>query len=399
MRIFWARREMTKADKQHFESYRAQTRAKHTILEKYIFAYFNIMKGTSEQNLVYIDGFAGRGTYDSEDGQLIPGSPLRALDRIASRPDLAAKVTTVFIEQDRDFFVELKAVVSSFHKENAHIREPIVENGSFAEKMNGVLNTLEQQGKTIAPAFVFVDPCGVDGVEFGVISRLLRSQRRCEVFLFFNIEGVRRILGLKDKMGPTLAHLLGSADRAKFLAAAVQANSDSSSREQTIIQYYERLLRDETPAKYVASFRVEKEDRRATSHYLIHASQHPRGFAIMKDVMLSVGQTAEGKGGLALEQASVSEMQMMFTPEWDAIKNSVLEALRFGAKPVSHFCIDLVERPDNRLCDRAYKTALLELEEERRIVVLDKQGRAPAPKRPRRHGMLTLGKDYYVRLA
>ena len=43
-------------DREHFESYRAQTLAKHTILEKYILAYFNILKGYN-RNLIYIDGF------------------------------------------------------------------------------------------------------------------------------------------------------------------------------------------------------------------------------------------------------------------------------------------------------------------------------------------------------
>ncbi len=61
-----------------FETYRAQTLAKHTIVEKYLFAYFNILKGRNT-NLIYVDGFAGRGTYDAEGGKAVPGSPIRAL--------------------------------------------------------------------------------------------------------------------------------------------------------------------------------------------------------------------------------------------------------------------------------------------------------------------------------
>lgn len=391
-----ARPPMTKADKHHFESYRAQTLAKHTILEKYIFAYFNILKNTGQKNLVYIDGFAGRGTYDSDDGH-IPGSPIRALQKIASLPDLAAKVTTIFIEYDKDFFDQLAATVSTFHKQNGQIRSPMLIHGAFSSKMRDILDTLDREGNKIAPAFVFVDPCGVDGVEFDIIKRILQNQR-CEVFLFFNIEGVRRILGLGEKMGPTLTRMLGSAERAMSLAKAVHSYTDPIMREQEIIRYYERLLREDTPAKYVVSFRVEKEDKRATSHYLIHATQHPRGFGIMKDVMWSVGQTSEGKGGLALEQASVSAMEMMFTPEWDAIKDSIVATLKSGPKPADHFYTNLALSPDNRLCEKAYRMALLELEEEARIVVLDKQGRYPAPNRRRIKGALTLAKDYYVRL-
>ncbi|MBN8612108.1 MAG: three-Cys-motif partner protein TcmP [Deltaproteobacteria bacterium] len=387
-----------KTDREHFEEYRDQTLAKHTILEKYIFAYFNIVKRTGGSNLVYIDGFAGRGTYDGEDGRPIPGSPLRALQKIASHADLASKVTTVFIEKDRHLYTQLVGHLEAFHSANPSIRKPQHQLGSFAPSMAQELDTLAAKNRTIAPAFVFVDPCGVDGAEFGIIERLLKSQDKAEVFLFFNIEGVRRILGLRDKMADTLSKLLGSDERARQLLQRVDACHTAAEREEAIVTFYEELLRTQTPARFVVSFRVEKEDRKITSHYLIHASQHPLGFAIMKDVMWRVGKTAEGKGGLALEQASSVPMNMLFTPEWEAVRQSILAELLSGMKRVSYFCVDLVQKPANRLCSKAYKTALLELEAEKRIVVMSKTGLLPAGDRPRLKGVLTLGDDYYVRL-
>lgn len=387
-----------KTDREHFEEYRAQTLAKHTILEKYIYAFFNIMKKSGGDNLVYIDGFAGRGTYTGEDGSQVDGSPLRALQKIASQPDLAKKVTTVFIEKDKVLYDQLVGHLRAFYDEHKWIREPQWGNGEFAEVMTTQLDRLAKDGKSLAPAFVFIDPCGVDGVDFNVIDRVLRNQSKTEVFLFFNIEGVRRILGLKDKMGATMATLLGSNERAKDLLARVDACGSPDEREQAIVTYYEELLRTQTPAKYVVSFRVEKEDRRVTSHYLIHAAQHPLGFAIMKDVMWGVGKTAEGKGGLALEQASSVPMQMLFTPQWESIRQSILSELLHGMKSVSYFCVELVQRADSRLCSKAYKTALLELEAEGKIVVFGKDGLGLAGKRPVRNGAMTLADGYHVKL-
>jgi three-Cys-motif partner protein len=388
---------MPQTDREHFESYRAQTRAKHIILEKYIYAYFSILKGT-EDRLVYIDGFAGRGTYTADNGSMVPGSPLRALEKLSSNPNVAKKVHTLFIERDQELFAHLKMAVDSYCAQNSQIQKPQLANGAFSVVMTAMMNKYQRDGRAIAPMFVFVDPCGVDGVDFSVIERLLRSQRKCEIFLFFNIEGVRRILGLKENMGETLARLLGSSARAAELAQIVASATTSGEREEAIIRYYEDLLRNQTPGRFVASFRVEKEERRITSHYLVHVAQHPRGFAIMKDVMWSVGKTTEGKGGLLFEQASFSTMQMLFTPEWDSVKASVLSELGSGIRPMTYFYEVLTQRPDNRLCETAYRKAILELEAEGKVFVLGEHGQTPTPKRPRRNGVLTLSERCHIKL-
>ena len=388
---------MSQSDKEHFESYRPQTLAKHTILKKYITVYFQILK-RGEDRIFYVDGFAGRGTYTGDDGNPIPGSPRHALELIACNPELAEKVQTIFIERDKELFGQLKETLKNFHAEHPNVQEPHFENGTFSSKITEILDYWKRRSISVAPMFVFVDPCGVDGVDFSVIQQILSSHRKTEVFLFFNVDGIRRILGLRDSMGDTLTRLLGNEERAATLVKKVDAVRSGSEREKAIIHYYEQLLRDNTPGKYVTSFRVEKEDRRTTSHYLVHVSQHSRGFSIMKDVMWSVGKTSEGKGGLLFEQASYSEMEMLFRPEWDLVKASVLEELRSGPKCTAYFYSQLAEGPDNRLCPAAYRNAMLELEKEGKILVLNPDGRTPASKRPARNGSPTLGERYHVKL-
>ncbi|HEY0137214.1 MAG TPA: three-Cys-motif partner protein TcmP [Nannocystis sp.] len=387
---------MSQSDKEHFESYKPQTLAKHTILKNYIAVYFHILK-RGEDRIFYIDGFAGRGTYTGDDGSPIPGSPRHALELIASNTELAEKVQTIFIERDKELFSQLKETLRSFHAEHPDVRDPHLENGTFSSKMTEILDSWKKRNIATAPMFVFVDPCGVDGVDFAVIQRLLSIQRKNEIFLFFNVDGIRRILGLRDSMGDTLARLLGTEDRAAALVRVVDSVRTTSEREEAIIRYYEDLLRANTSGKYVASFRVEKEDRRTTSHYLIHVAQHHRGFSIMKDVMWSVGRTSEGKGGLLFEQASYSRTEALFRPGWDSVKTSILEELRAGPKCVAYFYGELVERPENRLCAAAYRNALLELETEGKILVLNPDGRTPAPKRRTHKGSPTLGERYYVK--
>ena len=292
-------------------------------------------------------------------------------------------------QSDREYFES--------YRPQTLVQEPHLMNGTFSTKMTEVLDSWKRRNIASAPMFVFVDPCGVDGVDFAVIERLLSSHRKCEVFLFFNVDGIRRILGLRDSRGDTLTRLLGTEERADMLVRIVDAARTTGEREEAILRYYEELLRQNTAGRYVASFRVEKEDRRTTSHYLVHVTQHPRGFSIMKDVMWAAGKTSEGKGGPLFEQASYSGTEALFRPEWDGVKASILEELRGGSRCVAYFYEELVERPENRLCRLAYRNALLELEEEGKILVLATDGQTPAPKRRRLKGSLTLGDGYYVK--
>jgi three-Cys-motif partner protein len=360
----------------------------------YLPQYCTILRGRNG-NLVYIDGFAGRGTYsDPINKREVSGSPLRALEMIAANEAFQRVVRCLFIERDPELAEQLEARVSAFCADNLCVQRPIIRVGEFAPVLTECMDGLERGGNSLAPTFLFADPCGVAGANFEALQRFMQH-RSCELLLFFNIEGIRRILGLGDRMGDTLVDLLGSEERAQELESMFRASSDPNQREQTIVAYYETLLREEIGAQYITTFRVEHETKKQTSHYLIHVTRHPLGFRIMKEVMWKVGQTAEGPG-LALEQASRGSMVPLFRPQWQRVKNHVLEEMRSGPVLVNHFYDELTTQPDNRLSRSAYRQALLDLEQEKRIVVLKKDGSGEiVTKRPAG----TLGDGYYVRLA
>lgn len=385
---------MKTKDRKHFDSYREQTRIKHIIVKKYIYAYFTILK-RYQSNLVYIDGFAGRGTYEGDDGSKISGSPLKALETISESPDLAKIVSTVFFEKDTFLAKQLADSVKQFFLMNQNIREPMVYCGDFSNSLTNLVNNLENDGKKLAPTFLFVDPCGVDGVSFEVIKRFLDNSS-AEALIFFNIDGVRRILGLGDSMGKALPTLLGSEESAKELLKLISLCTNPAEKERTIIEFYLRALKSRTKANYVVPFRVEYENKKATSHYLLHVTSHPMGFRIMKDVMWSVGKRLEGSGGLEFAQASLAKGSQLFDPQMRDIKSSILEILNNNNQvKVDYFTKILVEHPENMFSTKGYKEALVELESELKIQVLMKDGSGQLAKK-RRAG--TLADDYYLRI-
>ncbi len=118
----------------------------------------------------------------------------------------------------------------------------------------------------------------------------------------------------------------------------------------------------------------------------------------MKEVMWKRGRSDDGAGGLQFEQASRTNFIPLFDPRYD-VKTEILQTLAIGPQRVDLFYFDWVFRPDDLLCQPAYKQALLELEARGNIEVLDTDGFTPKPaKNRRRHqGMPTLGEGHYVR--
>jgi hypothetical protein len=219
-----------------------------------------------------------------------------------------------------------------------------------------------------------------------------------EAFIFFNIDGVRRIAGLQT-LSDVLIELLGSRERAEALFIALQNEQDVQRREKLILDGYRKAIREDMSVDYTIPFRVESEEQEKTSHYFIHASNHRLGFKIMKEVMWNYGHSEHGQGGLEFVQASRSNYIPLFDPNFD-VKEAILNELKTGSKCVNLFYDDWVFRPDDLLCQPAYKQALLELEAAGKIEVLGKDGRTPKPAEARKKhkGKPTLGEGYFIRL-
>lgn len=392
---------MGNADATHFDTYREQTRVKHQLLTGYLPPYLSIL-GTNNTNLVYFDGFAGRGHYVNG-STIVPGSPMQAISLIASNPKCKDKVQCFFNEERSDFYNDLSKAVAS-HPDLAQLaKKPHVINMKFSELMTVLRDHFATDGMTLAPTFLFVDPCGVDDVRMGDLVDMLKRPG-CELFLFLNYEGLNRIIGLAEQTGrsPTLLSLLGSQQRHDALLTACQSATPGKGRELVILRHFLEALKVDSGASFALPFRIEHERKRQTSHYLVHATKYAPGFRIMKSVMYKVAKETGSDSCMELLQASDRGEAMIFDPRHIAeAKQSILNELKSGPRSVVLFKTTWVERPADNLSTEEYKEAILEMEAEGLLIVTDdKHVTRPAAKRPknRKDGSVTLGDTCWVAL-
>jgi three-Cys-motif partner protein len=380
-----------------------QTKLKHEILTNYLQAYCTVL-GSNHLNLIYVDGFAGRGFY-SEGDSMHPGSPIRAMQLFAKSDDHRSKVTCFFVESNEEYVSELQTKVEEQQTSAPLKKKPVVYGGSFADFMSQLRQHLTQ-GNDLAPTFLFVDPCGVDGVKMADLSNVL-ARAGCELFLFFNYEGINRIAGNAEKQGSsdTLVALFGSEERVQHLIGLLRVAEGPRHREEIILSEFFRSLRESADAKYQLPFRIEHEAKGKTSHYLLHATKHPHGFKIMKSVMGKAARNMGGVGGLELLQASNKRGGQLFEPpSFEIMRQDILTEIAKGPRKVSMFRTDWVVRPTDMFTDDDYKRVILELEASNKIVVFDKHNLNPKPaaKRGRKDStgitQTTLG-DCWLRLA
>lgn len=391
---------MTNADDRHFEEYRDQTRVKHLILQSYLKPYFDIVSKQTD-SLVYLDGFAGRGLYEDPHAPagVSFGSPLRAMRLFASVPELR-HVRTVLIENNSLHFPFLSDAVATIVREHKELPSPELFFEKFSIAAHRVIRELPTSGTHVPAVFAFIDPCGVEDVVFEVIVEILQRPF-AECFVFFNYEGVNRIVGAAELNGssPTLSNLLGGDDAVRRLLARVAVTRTPDQREEAIVGgYCSEVSRTVSPI-FVAPFRVESEARRSTSHYLLHFTKNATAFRIMKDIMWERGRSDDAcEGQLGLLQRSDTSDGLFLRDDLAEQEKAVVAYLKSKNGCTVGDVVRLAERAGDLFSGKSYKECLKRLEKRQsvRVFLGDKRTPSPAESRKMLRGQPTLADHLWV---
>ena len=228
-----------------------RTRGKHLVLKAYLDAWLPIL-GIRSGRILFIDGFAGPGQYrDGEEGS--PVIALRAFCEHKARGIIKAEVGFFFIEKDKDRAEHLARIVEEWKPKLPGNCWTKVVHGTFDATMTEALDSVDEQAKQLAPAFVMVDPFGVSETPMSVIERILKNPSS-EVYVTFMYESINRF-----KSTPEFMRHLDELFGCEEWRDGVELN-EQEERKNFFYNLYEKQLR-KAGAKHVVHFDLYEEQR------------------------------------------------------------------------------------------------------------------------------------------
>lgn len=251
--------------------------AKHTILEKYLAAWFSIL-GMSESTLNFIDGFCGPGV---QDGGTF-GSPIIALN-IAKKVKMdqnrkLGSVNFYFIDSNKNRINTLRNKIESDCNKPKEFKF-FYMLGEFEEFVTNLFSKEMKSNRILGPTFAFIDPFGISGVTFNSVKRILENDKS-EVFINIMVESANRWINHpNDKIHTNIELLFGTNEVYKI---PQMSNVD---RIEEFRSLYLRQIRQ--CAKYVYDFEMRgNNDKRL--YYLFFATNNKTGIKKMKEACWSV---------------------------------------------------------------------------------------------------------------
>jgi three-Cys-motif partner protein len=213
-------------DSQFFDESREQSQVKARIVQKYFWAWANVIIPTAKQygnRILYIDLFAGPGRY--KDGTL--STPLLVLEKAIADPNMRSMLVTLFNDRDAITANTLQAAIDALPGIEKLKYKPRVTNEVVGERIAKMFGEI-----SLVPTFFFVDPWGYKGLSLGLINSVLQNWG-CDCVFFFNYNRVN--MGLNNAAVREHMNVLFGEDRAERLREDL-AGLNSGDREKLIVE-------------------------------------------------------------------------------------------------------------------------------------------------------------------
>jgi three-Cys-motif partner protein len=257
-----------------FDESSEQSRIKAAIVSKYFWAWASVILATMKNRpgkIAYIDLFAGPGRYKDKS----QSTPLLVLESAIQNPEMRRYLVTLFNDADANHANTLKNEIEALPGVSRLTHKPRVETEEVGEKIVGMFKAWAG-----IPTLFFVDPWGYKGLSLGLINSVLKNWG-CDCIFFFNYNRINA--GLNNQVVKQHMDVLFGQERADKLRAKLGPLLPSE-RETTIVEELTQALKD-LGAKFVLPFCFKNDGGVRTSHHLIFATKHARGYGIMKEIM------------------------------------------------------------------------------------------------------------------
>ena len=336
-----------------FDERTDQSEVKARIVQKYFYAWANVIMPTAEkrdQRIAYIDLYAGPGRY--KDGAA--STPLLVLQYAIDHPKMSQMLVALFNDSDSDKTTTLQSEIDALPGINRLKHKPTVSCGEIDEDAEKFFNDTR-----LVPSFSFVDPFGYKGLSLKIVNGVIKDWG-CDCVFFFNYNRINA--GISNPAVANHMDALFGKKRADELRAILPGKVPDL-REAMILEELAKELKS-LGGKYVLPFTFKNARGTRTSHKLVFVSKNFKGYEIMKEIMAKESSTDDqGVPSLTYSPAD-AEMPLLFSLQrpLDALKASLLET--FAGQELSVEDIYKRHSIDTRYVLKNYKESLMQLDED-----------------------------------
>lgn len=274
------------------------SQTKHNIIEEYVRRY--ILRLMSQATipsfqLTLVDGFCGGGSYQSEDGDLVDGSPLlllravreaRAFLNIDRRTPRDIDVHYEFVDIIPDTTSHLNFWIGAKLQENAidlidhqHIK---ISTNSFSLQLPSIIQDIKLRKRGEHAIFV-LDQYAYKDIPLPEIAGILKGLKGAEVVMTINIDNMVTYLADRaTNRKPLEAIGLDSHipwDQIKRLKV-----TQRQEWRRVLQRYIAHGIKHESGAKFMTLFFVKPHGANTWGYWLIHFSNHYRAHEVMKSL-------------------------------------------------------------------------------------------------------------------
>jgi three-Cys-motif partner protein len=253
---------------------REQAFIKHSLLRNYL-PDWGYKTGSTWDNLIFIDGFAG--PWKVQDENLSDSSfsiainALRDLQNGLHQKGRAVKVRSILVERTKIGFKRLTDFAAQNSSRNFDVH---ALSGKFVDKLPEI-DVLINKSTGKAFKFVFLDPKGWVDIPMQTMVPLLKS-RSCEVLINVMARHIVRFLEQEDRSGSYNA-FFGRSE-----ARAVINKTPKSLKLRVILDEYCKSLKTLCDFKYVSSAAILEPNEEAIRYFLVFGTNHIRGIEVFK---------------------------------------------------------------------------------------------------------------------
>ena len=297
------------------------TAAKHTLLRKYLSAWFPIMaRQFREAGITFLDGFAGPGEYTNSS----ESSPVIAIDQ-ARRTDVSgecSRISLVFIEDMKRRAVHLEGLVSSRYPVDS---SPANVNVAIHHGNCGSVyeDAVAQAGGWNGPIFANLDGWGAD-TDYQLVRRIAKQQSS-EVLVTFQDQFFIRFADGEQEAGE---RVFGNADWRK-----VNSKPSHDKKAFLLSLYRNRLL--EAGFLHVLQFEMVDENKHSLHQFFGTTSEVAvRKF---KDGLWEVDGVA---GQRFRDPRDPDQLSVDISkPDFFPLRKEILAQLQDGEKTMEDLCL------------------------------------------------------------